>query len=85
MKRAIVIVLSLMMLLCSFPAGIFAEDAGDETQSPGQEEVQKIDISRNSFIDLETNSGTDYFWYTGYKGVGVKSQINGRCGLHTGV
>ncbi len=65
MKRAIVIVLSLMMLLCSFPAGIFAEDAGDETQSPGQEEVQKIDISRNSFIDLETNSGTDYFWYTG--------------------
>ena len=50
MKRAIVIVLSLMMLLCSFPAGIFAEDAGDETQSPGQEEVQKIDISRDSFM-----------------------------------
>ena len=50
-----------MMLLCSFPAGIFAEDAGDETQSPGQEEVQKIDISRDSFMRTDPST----FTYTG--------------------
>ena len=56
MKRAIAIVLSLMLLLCSFPAGIFAEDAGDGTQSPGQEEVQKIDISKDSYMRIEPYS-----------------------------
>ncbi|NBH61850.1 hypothetical protein D1155_09330 [Anaerotruncus sp. 80] len=71
MKRAIVIVLSLMMLLCSFPAGIFAEDAGDETQSPGQEEVQKIDISRDSFMRTDPST----FTYTGEELIANKVEV----------